>query len=495
MKLSISESTQNFKPVTTPTFRDLAQHILYYNYSTGIFKNNDRKTNNFISADAIALDFDGGLSLTEAKLRFGKYKHIIAPTRNHQKPKNGITCDRFRVIILLDKRITTPEDYSITMKTILARNTEADQVCKDPARMFYPSKSIYSFKDTGETVKALTYIKPKTEKIVSVLKKKGKLLPTTLDFLLFGAPQGGRNPGLYSASKDLQGQGYSVQETVQLMNEMVARIDTWYDTVLSDKDVTTIERAYSTANNDDIRVKDRPAFDFKPIGQLYDKELKVTWLVNELLIAGGISILAAQPKSGKSTLVRQLAKAVCQGEEFLGRKTVKGKVAYLALEEHPAMLQRQFKNIGVKNDDDIVLHVGPVYGQNATEDLIGFLKDYEAQLVVIDTLALFVGLDDINSYDKVNKAMEKVRRIARESNAHVMLIHHTNKGEHTTTRSIMGSQAFLGAVDTALIINAVYDKRFLQTVGRGLTNFNNCEIVFNKEKEYYSLGMEIDNEF
>lgn len=48
-------------------------------------------------------------------------------------------------------------------------------------------------------------------------------------------------------------------------------------------------------------------------------ELPIPWLVDNLLIQGGCSLLAAKPKVGKTTLSRCLALAVARGEQFLGQ--------------------------------------------------------------------------------------------------------------------------------------------------------------------------------
>jgi hypothetical protein len=81
-------------------------------YSPSVFVDGHRLNQKFRGTDLLVLDVDDGLSLEEAKEVFKDFKHIIATTRNHQKEKklsSGATkpaCDRFRVILFLDKRIT-----------------------------------------------------------------------------------------------------------------------------------------------------------------------------------------------------------------------------------------------------------------------------------------------------------------------------------------------------------------------------------------------------
>ncbi len=73
-------------------------------------------------------------------------------------------------------------------------------------------------------------------------------------------------------------------------------------------------------------------FCLTPLRELMrEPEETVSWLLDALLPAGGISLLA-EPKTGKSTLARCLALAVAGADEFLGRTTGGGPVVYLALE-------------------------------------------------------------------------------------------------------------------------------------------------------------------
>ena len=48
-------------------------------------------------------------------------------------------------------------------------------------------------------------------------------------------------------------------------------------------------------------------------------DVKVDWLVDGLLPIGGLSLLVAKPKAGRSTLARNLVLAVAQGQDFLGK--------------------------------------------------------------------------------------------------------------------------------------------------------------------------------
>ena len=55
------------------------------------------------------------------------------------------------------------------------------------------------------------------------------------------------------------------------------------------------------------------------VSELQDKTLPpMKWLIDDLLPVGGVVMLSAKPKMGKSFLAIQLALSVASGGEFLG---------------------------------------------------------------------------------------------------------------------------------------------------------------------------------
>ena len=113
MLISTAKNNVNFHPVKVNNFDELCKVICDKTikaYSLGTYKEDYRKLDNFIQCKCIGLDIDNDkkgqlMSLDEAKTAFKDYKHIIATTRSHQKEKNGITVDRFRVILFLQEPI------------------------------------------------------------------------------------------------------------------------------------------------------------------------------------------------------------------------------------------------------------------------------------------------------------------------------------------------------------------------------------------------------
>src|SRR5713226_4557614 len=79
------------------------------------------------------------------------------------------------------------------------------------------------------------------------------------------------------------------------------------------------------------------------------------WLVHHLLPRGSLALLVAYPKVGKSTLATQLAVAVAQGRDFLGRLTQPGGVLYVVAEERRDDVMRRLRHFGMNDTDPIWL--------------------------------------------------------------------------------------------------------------------------------------------
>ena len=213
---------------------------------------------------------------------------------------------------------------------------------------------------------------------------------------------------------------------------------------------------------------------------------QVSWTWDKTLPAGGLSIMAAKPKVGKSTLARNLALAVAQGNEFLGRETSQGPVVYLALEEKRSEVQAHFSRMG-GTDEDIYVHVG-VVPDHALEELEKVINQVKPVFVVIDPMLRFVRVRDANDYAEVTRALEPVLALARISGCHIMLVHHAGKMDREGGDSILGSTAFFGGVDTAMVMRRKEAGRTLETTQCYGEDFPETVIGYNTETGSVSAG-------
>jgi hypothetical protein len=121
----------------------------------------------------------------------------------------------------------------------------------------------------------------------------------------------------------------------------------------------------------------------------------VSYCVEGLCPAGGMSLLCGKPKTGKSTLAHQLALAVATGSTFLGRQCSKGEVILLSHEGHSSRVKHHFASLGATGDESIHLSFD-MAPSHATQKLGELLLQYpETKLVIIDTAQRFLRIKDL----------------------------------------------------------------------------------------------------
>jgi len=122
----------------------------------------------------IALDFDDGLTWEDGMKRFENYTYFAYQSRNHQKEKNGKICDRYRVILLLERELSlNKQQYANMYKKVLAiLAPEADHSCTNIGRIFFSSVNSDFVYNDGKPFKAHLFLdENKTEKVYSARTK------------------------------------------------------------------------------------------------------------------------------------------------------------------------------------------------------------------------------------------------------------------------------------------------------------------------------------
>jgi hypothetical protein len=492
MQVSKVFANVDAKPVNVNSLQDLAKLATSSAYSLGVFAKNHRTTENFQQTEAIGLDFDDGMTLEQAKLIFSGYKHLILPTKSHQKEKNGVVADRFRVILFLSYPITDAETYAATWQKLKDAFPSCDPACKDPARQFYKSTGVASINDKGLLVDPVKpQAKPKLEVVTPLPEGHyGELSKFVYKFLAEGAMAGGRNQTVHKVAREFHQAGYPQSEAERRIVDALKKNNVIAPDFTETEARNAIKSAYSKDPKHPPRVEEK-AFSFMPIGELMNRKIEVDWIVGGLLTKGGTSIFAGEPKSGKSTLVRQLVASICHGTDFLGHKCKQGGIVYLAMEEQDAMLKNDFKRLGVNEKDPITIHVGGALTLDAVKELEQYLIETRPMLTIVDTLMDLAQIKNSSDYAEVKAVMARLRKIARDSGSHLLFVHHARKPQDGASGggvAILGSTAFFGGVDMVLTIAVVGRERKITTRGRGVKMYDMRPIIFDAEKHTFTLG-------
>ncbi len=201
----------------------------------------------------------------------------------------------------------------------------------------------------------------------------------------------------------------------------------------------------------------------------------IPWVWDGYLMRGGVTLLSALPKCGKTTLLAHLFKTLAAGGSFCGRPLVPGR-ALVVSEESPAVWAERRDRIGLTGC--VRLLSRPFFNRPSAEDwqafmlhLANILASDPADLVVFDTLADLWPVKDENNATDVQGALQPVRRLA--DGRAVLLVHHLRKSDGGEGTGSRGSGALAGFVDVLVELRRAGRaadpggaKRVLTAVGR-----------------------------
>ena len=187
---------------------------------------------------------------------------------------------------------------------------------------------------------------------------------------------------------------------------------------------------------------------FTSVGDLLDTEedKPIAWAIYEMVPRSSLTIVAAEPGAGKSTWLRNLTVCVAQGRPFQGREVKQGPVLLFSLEESKAMVAEHMRKMGATHEDPIHIRFDPLLGDAVTQLRVA-IERIKPALVVIDPVAKFINLDDLNSYGQVSPAMDEIVQLAHDGTT-ILLVTHVNKAGEDKRPG--GSVAFSAAADIIL---------------------------------------------
>ena len=178
------------------------------------------------------------------------------------------------------------------------------------------------------------------------------------------------------------------------------------------------------------------------------------------------TLLSAREKTGKSTLALAGAAAASRGASFLAEQTTSKTVLWVT-EEPLGVVVRRASAMSAEPARFIVLPMG----SNPSEELQQAVQRWTPEIVVIDTLYRYAGVEDENDAAGWLPVFTRLDEITRGNAALLLLVHATKASKGGEYR---GSSAIGGHVDLILSMNApdAGAVRKLRAVGRiPLTDF------------------------
>jgi RecA-family ATPase len=185
---------------------------------------------------------------------------------------------------------------------------------------------------------------------------------------------------------------------------------------------------------------------------------EIDFLVEGLIEAGTLVMIAAEEGTGKSIVLTSIAHQVSIGGEFLGFKCNRAPVIYYVLDEPERNFKRRLHNQG-KNNEGGFIHYGELSTEETTTD--NFIKrllyriEYSRHeyggtpAVFLDTMADALDIEELNNHSEVVSKLGKLREVIRKTGCTIVMTHHYNKNTQANTRNrVTGAKGIRSKCDT-----------------------------------------------
>jgi AAA domain/3'-5' exonuclease/Domain of unknown function (DUF3854) len=221
------------------------------------------------------------------------------------------------------------------------------------------------------------------------------------------------------------------------------------------------------------------------------------WVVPGIL-PEGVTILAGNPKTGKSWMVLGIGVAVASGGTALGGTPLeRGSVLYLALEDNMRRLQRRLRKVLADKQAPGALVFQdrwPRLGEGGLEAIELWLDSHpDARLVIIDTLQKIrpKGTSRGNMYELDYEAVEPLLPLAARHNVAVVVVHHLRKSSaDDPLDEVSGSHGLTGGVDGVLVLKRERGRAdaFLYVTGRDIEQEREFALSWDAASAAWSIA-------
>jgi archaellum biogenesis ATPase FlaH/5S rRNA maturation endonuclease (ribonuclease M5) len=212
------------------------------------------------------------------------------------------------------------------------------------------------------------------------------------------------------------------------------------------------------------------------------------WLVKGLICKGDTTLIVGEPNVGKSWISLSLAVAMADNRNtWIGHEvTNNGRVLYIDEENPHDVVYHRLRQLGASNLDNLrYLHRQGVRLDRNFDKLLDEAVAYDPSMIVLDSLTRFHTRDENNAGEMAALFNDSINVLCRETGAAVIILHHTNKSDSTSSYvRTRGSSDIGAAVDCGIEARKTGPNKFnlvhfksRRTQAGGLTKVEICDTI------------------
>ena len=200
----------------------------------------------------------------------------------------------------------------------------------------------------------------------------------------------------------------------------------------------------------------KPRYEILTANHALQPQPPIDWIVDGLISAGSVNMFFGEGGSKKTYALLDMAVCVAMGKDWIDFKTHSKTVLVIDEESGRRRIMGRLGNVLRGHSAD---YLTPVFcvslaafnlgEKNDIGEIYNLIVMSQAKLVIIDALADVMPGRDENAVKDTQPIFLALRRIAEETQAAIIIVHHSNKGG-----TYRGSTAMKGAVDLLLEVTS-----------------------------------------
>jgi hypothetical protein len=203
-------------------------------------------------------------------------------------------------------------------------------------------------------------------------------------------------------------------------------------------------------------------------------DTKLEFLIDGFLPRRYVTILAGDPKIGKTALASAIALAIAEGSPFAGMQSQKAGVLWLSLEEtreERATIMAPAKERLGETDFFISYFANKIDDEQSLLDLRTWVNDIDAGLIVVDPLHAAHSGRSLNDGWNARRTLAPLKRFCDNNNIAALVLHHIGRSNRRVAES--SQLAAVAGISWLLTMRQEQDRRVVKLRGAGRGEFAN----------------------
>jgi archaellum biogenesis ATPase FlaH len=188
------------------------------------------------------------------------------------------------------------------------------------------------------------------------------------------------------------------------------------------------------------------------------KPEEISWLIQDWIPKGKVSVLFGDPGLGKSLVSLDIAARLTTGRNFLSPSPTlplpHSNVLLFSIEDNASDTIRP--RLEAAGADLSRVHLFPDGGRRQFSDyrsLISLIRELSASLVIVDPLSAYLGSRYISSDQQIRELFASMASFAQHTGATFLIVHHPNKARSgAAVMRSAGSLAVAAAARSVMLI-------------------------------------------